>query len=150
MRVAVFVIFLALLAQPCSAGTSPYLIALMGQSNMVGRGELSDLPPGFPVNPTKLWNFTNAYKWAPAKEPIDSALGQIDLVSLDEHAAVGPSYGETDSVNSRLTCQLLSERKTWGALSVTSPRQGSALQPEYTPATSRAPATVTGHGMQEP
>lgn len=53
----------------------------------------------------------------------------------------GPADGETDSVNSRLTCQLLSERKTWGALSVTSPRQGSALQPEYTPATSRAPAT---------
>ena len=31
-------------------------------------------------------------------------------------------------MNSRLTCQLLSERKTWGALSVTSPRQGSALK----------------------
>ena len=97
MRVAVFVIFVALLAQPCSAGTSPYLIALMGQSNMVGRGELSDLPPGFPVNPAKLWNFTNAYKWEPAKEPIDSPLGQLDLVSLDEQAAVGPSLALADT-----------------------------------------------------
>ena len=97
MRVAVVVIFVALLAEPCSAGTSPYLIALMGQSNMVGRGELSDLPPGFPVNPTKLWNFTNAYKWEPAKEPIDSPLGQLDFVSLDEHAAVGPSLALADT-----------------------------------------------------
>jgi hypothetical protein len=97
MRVAVFAFLLTLIAQPCSAGTDPYLIALMGQSNMVGRGQLSDLPPGFPVNPTKLWNFTNAYKWEPAKEPIDSPLGQLDLVSRDEHAAVGPSLALADT-----------------------------------------------------
>jgi Carbohydrate esterase, sialic acid-specific acetylesterase len=97
MRVPVFAILLALLAQPCSAGTNPYLIALMGQSNMVGSGELSDLPPGFPVNPTKLWNFTNAYKWEPAKEPIDSPLDQLDLVSLDKRAGVGPSLALADA-----------------------------------------------------
>ena len=38
MRLAGFSILLALLAQPCSAGSNSYLIALMGQSNMVGRG----------------------------------------------------------------------------------------------------------------
>jgi Carbohydrate esterase, sialic acid-specific acetylesterase len=84
-------LLLALLIQPCSAKTPLYLVALLGQSNMVGRGKLSDLPPGFPSNSTKLWNFTNAYKWEPAKEPIDSPLGQLDAVSLDQRAGVGPS-----------------------------------------------------------
>ena len=97
MRVAVFACLLTLIAQPCSARPNLFLIALMGQSNMVGRGELYDLPPGFPVNPTKLWNFTNAYRWEPAKEPIDSPLGQLDLVSRDDHAAVGPSLALADT-----------------------------------------------------
>ena len=70
MRLVALPFILALLVQPCSAKTNLYLIALMGQSNMEGRGELSDLPAGFPAHPTKLWNFTNAYKWAPAKEPV--------------------------------------------------------------------------------
>jgi Carbohydrate esterase, sialic acid-specific acetylesterase len=77
--------------------TNLYLIALMGQSNMVGDGELSDLPPGFPSNHAKLWNFTNAYKWEPAKEPIDSPVGQVDVVSLDPRAGVGPSLALADA-----------------------------------------------------
>jgi hypothetical protein len=97
MRLVVLTLFLALLTLPCNAGTNPYLIALMGQSNMVGRGELLDLPPRFPVNPTRLWTFTNAYRWEPAKEPVDSPLGQIDVVSLDERAAVGPSLALADA-----------------------------------------------------
>ena len=70
MRRAVLTFILMLLSQGCCGQTDLYLIALMGQSNMEGRGELSELPAGFPANPTKLWNFTNAYKWEPAKEPI--------------------------------------------------------------------------------
>jgi hypothetical protein len=97
MRAAVFAFLLALIAQPCSAGSNSYLIALMGQSNMVGRGELSDLPPGFPANPTRLWNFSNAYRWEPAREPIDSPIGQLDFVSRDERAAVGPSLALADT-----------------------------------------------------
>jgi hypothetical protein len=34
--------FVLMLAQGCSAQTDLYLIGLMGQSNMEGRGELSD------------------------------------------------------------------------------------------------------------
>jgi carbohydrate esterase-like sialic acid-specific acetylesterase len=64
---------------------------------MVGRGELSDLPPGFPANPTRLWNFSNAYRWEPAREPIDSPIGQLDFVSRDERAAVGPSLALADT-----------------------------------------------------
>lgn len=97
MRLVALPFILALLVQPCSAKTNLYLIALMGQSNMEGRGELSDLPAGFPAHPTKLWNFTNAYKWAPAKEPVDLPLGQVDVVSLDERASVGPSLALADA-----------------------------------------------------
>ena len=70
MRIAVLASVLALLAQPCSAKQNLYLITLMGQSNMVGAGEVSELPAGFPAHPSKLWNFTNAYRWEPAREPV--------------------------------------------------------------------------------
>ena len=97
MRLTALAFILVLLAQPCSARTGLYLIALMGQSNMEGGGELSDLPAGFPANPTKLWNFTNSYKWEPAKEPVDSSQGQVDAVSLDARAGVGPSLALADA-----------------------------------------------------
>jgi hypothetical protein len=64
---------------------------------MVGHGELSELPPNFPKNPARIWNFTNGYKWEPAKEPIDSPRGQIDKVSLDNRAGVGPSLAMADA-----------------------------------------------------
>ena len=47
-----------------------YLIALAGQSNMTGKGNVNDLPLGFPKNAPRLWNFTNAYTWELAKEPV--------------------------------------------------------------------------------
>ena len=49
MRTAALTFILMLLSQGCSAQTGRYLIALMGQSNMEGRGELSELPAGFPM-----------------------------------------------------------------------------------------------------
>ena len=52
-----------------------YLIDLAGQSNMTGKGDVNDLPLGFPKNAPRLWNFTNAYTWELAKEP-KSALAQ--------------------------------------------------------------------------
>ena len=97
MRTAALIFILMLLSQGCSAQTGLYLIALMGQSNMEGRGELSELPAGFPANPTKLWNFTNAYKWEPAKEPIDSPEGQVDVVSIGRRGGVGPSLALADA-----------------------------------------------------
>ena len=99
MRRAVLAFILALLVQGCG-GPDPkglYLIALMGQSNMEGRGELSELPAGFPANPTKIWNFTNAYEWEPAKEPIDSPEGQVDVVSTGRRGGVGPSLALADA-----------------------------------------------------
>ncbi|MGH6824220.1 sialate O-acetylesterase [Methyloceanibacter sp.] len=97
MRRAALTLILMLLAQECSAQTDLYLIALMGQSNMEGRGELSELPPGFPANPTEIWNFTNAYQWEPAKEPIDSPEGQVDAISIGRRGGVGPSLALADA-----------------------------------------------------
>lgn len=101
MRLAILTALLVLLAQPSSAQSNLYLIALMGQSNMAGRGELSELPPDFPKNPLKIWTFTNAYKWEPAKEPVDSPEGQIDTISQDRSGGVGPSLALADAFVSR-------------------------------------------------
>jgi hypothetical protein len=97
VRLAMVTFTLTLLAQPCGGQTNLYLIALMGQSNISGRGELSELPAEFPKNPTKIWTFTNAYKWEPAREPVDSPEGQVDAVSQDRRAGVGPSLALADA-----------------------------------------------------
>jgi hypothetical protein len=61
-----------------------------------GRGEPSELPAGFPANPTKIWNFTNAYKLEPAKEPIDSPQGQA-MLFRSVGAGVGPLLALADA-----------------------------------------------------
>jgi hypothetical protein len=62
------------------------LFILAGQSNMSGRG---DLPPKQSIHP-KIFVFGNDYRWKIAREPIDAAQGQVDLVSEDKEAAFGP------------------------------------------------------------
>jgi hypothetical protein len=74
-----------------------YLIALAGQSNMVGAGYVGDLPPDFPKNGSRIWNFTNANVWEPAKEPIDSNENQVDKVSRDAVTGVGPGLAMADA-----------------------------------------------------
>ena len=59
------------LAVPAQAmDSSLYLIALAGQSNMIGAGDVRLLPVGFPMNGPRIWNFTNADISEPAREPI--------------------------------------------------------------------------------
>src|SRR5262245_42445884 len=80
------------LAAPAQAMDSNlYLIALAGQSNMTGAGDVRMLPVGFQ------WNFTNADIWELAREPIDSNYGQVDAVSRDEHPGVGPALAMADA-----------------------------------------------------
>lgn len=62
------------------------LFILAGQSNMSGRG---DLPPKESIHP-RIFVFGNDYRWKIAREPIDAAQGQVDLVSEDKEAAFGP------------------------------------------------------------
>lgn len=70
------------------------LFVLMGQSNMSGRGEVpADLKH---TNP-RVYMFGNDYRWKLAEEPVDSAKGQIDMVSEDRDAGISPSlsFAET-------------------------------------------------------
>jgi len=86
------------LAAPAQAMDSNlYLIALAGQSNMTGAGDVKLLPVGFPMNGPRIWNSTNADIWEPGREPIDSNDGQVDAVSLDRHSGVGPALAMADA-----------------------------------------------------
>jgi hypothetical protein len=90
------------LAAPAQAMDSNlYLIALAGQSNMTGAGDVKLLPVGFPMNGPRIWNFTNADIWEPAREPIDSNDGQIDVVSRDRHPGVGPALAMADAFTAK-------------------------------------------------
>ncbi len=66
------------------------LFILAGQSNMSGRGEPRELPPGFPAHGERIQNFSNADVWAEAREPLDHPRGQKDACSLDLSPGVGP------------------------------------------------------------
>jgi hypothetical protein len=59
------------------------LFILIGQSNMSGRGELTETPQE--VNP-RVFVFGNDYRWHHAVEPIDSPIDQVDAVSIDGDA----------------------------------------------------------------
>lgn len=74
-----------------------YLVALAGQSNMVGQGDVKLLPVGFPKNGSRIWNFTNAYTWESAKEPLDSNYHQVDTVSFDKDPGVSPALAMADA-----------------------------------------------------
>ena len=90
------------LAAPAQAvDNNLYLIALAGQSNMTGAGDVKLLPVGFPTNGPRIWNFTNADTWEPAREPIDSNDRQVDTVSRDRHPGVGPALAMADAFTAK-------------------------------------------------
>lgn len=60
---------------------------LAGQSNMVGFGPLKDSTSK--PHP-RVFLLGNDYQWKQATEPIDSPANQVDTVSLDPNAQVGP------------------------------------------------------------
>ena len=80
-----------------------YLIALAGQSNMSGsrRNLVSQLPAGFPANGSRIWNFTNADTWEPAKEPVHSNYHQVDTISHNRNPGVGPALAMADALATR-------------------------------------------------
>jgi hypothetical protein len=83
-----------LIAAPTQAvDNNLYLIVLAGQSNMVGKGDIDKLPLGFPKNGSRIWNFTNAYTWELAKEPLHS----VDSVSRNRRPGVGPALAMADA-----------------------------------------------------
>jgi hypothetical protein len=92
---------LLLMAPAHAVDGNLYLIALAGQSNMTGAGDVKLLPVGFPVNGPRIWNFTNADIWEPAREPIDSNYDQVDAVSRDKHPGVGPALAMGDAFTAK-------------------------------------------------
>jgi hypothetical protein len=73
------------------------LFILAGQSNMSGRG---DLPLEQVVHP-RVYLFGNDYRWKVAREPIDFAGAQVDLVSKDTDAGFGPGLAFATSLIKR-------------------------------------------------
>lgn len=69
-------------------GFPRYLLA--GQSNMSGRGRLTDLEPADRKPDPSIRLYGNDGGWKIATEPVDSADGQVDAVSSDTPAGVGP------------------------------------------------------------
>ena len=63
------------------------LFILAGQSNMSGSGKLT---PASSVTHPRVFVFGNDYRWHLGSEPIDSPSGQVDKVSEDKSAGVGP------------------------------------------------------------
>ncbi|OYY79029.1 MAG: hypothetical protein B7Y43_03935 [Sphingomonas sp. 28-62-20] len=69
---------------------APIAFLLMGQSNMSGRGATTD-PAALMIEPDpRIKMLGNDGVIAMAREPIDSPVGQIDAVSVDRAAGVGP------------------------------------------------------------
>lgn len=63
---------------------------LAGQSNMSGRGALADLSDGERAADPRILLYGNDGRWRDAADPLDDAASQIDPVSTDRQAAVGP------------------------------------------------------------
>ena len=74
------------------------IFVLAGQSNMSGRGLVSELPSRFPTHAHRIWNFTNAGYWELAQEPIDDAENQKYSVSADPDAGVGLGLAFADAL----------------------------------------------------
>lgn len=80
----------AALAAPAFSASRPDVYLLTGQSNMSGRGLLEELTAEEKVADPTIRLYGNDETFRPALEPLDDAAGQIDGVSADVQAAVGP------------------------------------------------------------
>jgi len=80
----------ALAAIALLAGAAPDVYVLAGQSNMSGRGAVVDLPAQDRDPDPRIRLYGNDGQWRPALDPLDDASGQVDAVSTDKQAAVGP------------------------------------------------------------
>jgi hypothetical protein len=81
---------LALFATGACAQGRPQTYILAGQSNMSGRGLIDDLTPTERAADPTIRLYGNDGRWRVAAEPLDAAQDQVDAVSEDRIAAVGP------------------------------------------------------------
>jgi hypothetical protein len=135
MRIAAALMAGAALLTACASGLwpraamEPEVWLLMGQSNMSGRGLLAELPPGWNRPDPRILLLGNDGVVRPAVEPLDSAEGQIDAVSADAAAAVGPGL-----TFARARLEADPDRRI---LLVPCAKGGTAIA-EWTPATDRS------------
>ena len=71
------------------------LFILAGQSNMAGRGQVSESDRN---GNSRVFVFGNDYRWRIAVEPIDDPGNQVDRVSLDPDAGPGPGLAFATSL----------------------------------------------------
>ncbi len=72
------------------AAPVPDVYVLAGQSNMSGRGALTDLRPEERLADPAITLTGNDGVVRPALDPLDDATGQVDVAGVDRQAAVGP------------------------------------------------------------
>jgi hypothetical protein len=91
---------------------------IAGQSNAVG---MAPIPSGLTyANEARIYVYTNAGAWQnPAREPLDSATGQVDAVSADPQAAAGFVLPMVDAI--------LAARTNDQAVIVPCARSGSSI-----------------------
>lgn len=75
---------------PVFAEPLPEIYLLMGQSNMSGRGRFDGQDVASLAADVRIEMLGNDGKFRLAREPLDSAVGQIDIVSRDPQAGFGP------------------------------------------------------------
>lgn len=115
------------LATPAIAQPPRNIYLLMGQSNMSGRGVLSQIPPGTLDPDERIQLYGNDGRWRRAVEPLDTAQGQIDKMSADPDG-VGPGLSFAKA--------MLKRRPNHPIGLVTCAKGGSAIR-EWVPSTKR-------------
>jgi Carbohydrate esterase, sialic acid-specific acetylesterase len=80
------------------AADRPWVFLLMGQSNMSGRGRLADVPANAFPRQAAVSVYGNDGRMRAAREPVDDPMGQIDAVSVDTAAGVGPGLAFADEL----------------------------------------------------
>jgi hypothetical protein len=92
---AVLIQLVSGLLMPAAAGMAAKpapvdLYVLAGQSNMSGRGDPAGLSAAEKIPDPRIRLYGNDGRWHAALDPLDDATGQVDAVSADPQAAVGP------------------------------------------------------------
>ena len=108
MRVMVFLattLFVASCAmgpvEPSGLEPDADIYILAGQSNMSGRGIVAQVTPPELVPDPSIMLYGNDGALRVASEPLDNAAGQIDLVSVDTNAGVGPGLAFAKMMRAR-------------------------------------------------
>lgn len=107
-------------------GLDVYILA--GQSNMSGRGRLDDLTDAERAPDPAILLYGNDGRLRVAAEPLDDATDQVDQVSADRLAAVGPGL---------FFARVIRQRHGRPVLLIPCAKGGSAIE-EWQPSTSRA------------